>query len=207
MFAPNPPRQNVFMRTVVTEGDEKWDLRTDLYAWERKPIPWIWNDRMRKMNRRIIGGESGKGDWYQKWYARYVCREWARAHRGRAPAKVELYRVSYTMPTPEQVRDRGWYKPEELILLRGRESLKYAESCRSGINAQLPNYVRERYGLPTLEDKDVKMWEKNRRKKWDTRDDFKEDPMLTNFKKVERAVKRERRKRQQEARKAAARAS
>ncbi len=204
MFAPNPPRHNVFLRTVVTDtDDEKWDLRTDLYAWERKPIPWIWNDRMRKMNRRIIGGESGKGDWYQKWYARYLCREWARAHRGRPPKKIELFRVSYLMPSPEQVKTRGWYKPEELILLRGRESLKYAESCRSGINAQLPNYIRERYGLPTVDEKTVKMWEKKRKEKWEKRNEFEQDPTLDNLKRVQSKIRAEQRKRRREASKAA----
>ena len=187
MFAPNPPRHNVFLRTVVTdEDDEKWDLRTDLYAPERKPIPWIWNDRMRKMNRRIIGGESGKGDWYQKWYARYICREWARAHRGRAPQKVELFRVSYLMPSPEQIRARGWYDPMTLMLMRGKESRKYAESCRSGINAQLPNHIRARYGLPLLDEEEVKLWHKKRWDKWQKRDEPQKHPMLKNLQAVER---------------------
>ncbi|HEY8376536.1 MAG TPA: hypothetical protein VIK91_08610, partial [Nannocystis sp.] len=109
MFAPNPPRHNVLMRVVLTdENGERWDLRTDTYALERKPIPWIWNDRMRKMNRRIIGGESGKGDWYQQWYARFLCRRWAQAHRGVMPQKVELFKVSYRMPAPEIVARQGW---------------------------------------------------------------------------------------------------
>jgi hypothetical protein len=80
MFAPNPPRHNVFLKVVVTDADgEAHDMRTDMYAPERKPIPWIFNDRIFKMNRRMSGGESGKGDWYQKWYGRYHCREWARS--------------------------------------------------------------------------------------------------------------------------------
>ena len=58
MFAPNPPRQNVFMQVLVVDDDgETWDMRSDVYAEERKPIPFVWNDRTRKMNRRIIGGE------------------------------------------------------------------------------------------------------------------------------------------------------
>jgi hypothetical protein len=90
-----PPRHNVFMKILLTdESGEVWDMRNDLYAPERKPIPWIWNDRMRKMNRRVIGGESGKGDVYQKWYGRYLCREWARTHRGVMPEKVELFKIS-----------------------------------------------------------------------------------------------------------------
>ncbi|MEZ4429439.1 MAG: hypothetical protein R3A51_17340, partial [Nannocystaceae bacterium] len=198
MFAPNPPRHNVFMKTVVIEEDgEKWDLRTDLYAPERKPIPWIWNDRMRKMNRRIIGGESGKGDWYQKWYGRYICREWALAHRGRMPKKVELFRISYLMPSPQQVAERGWYVPEELLLLRGRSSRKYTESCRAGFNAQLPNYMRQRYGLPEVDEKTIKQWEKKRLEKWEKRDDFnpeKDDAFLDTLKKIQNKITTEKRK-------------
>jgi hypothetical protein len=41
MFAPNPPRHNVFMKVVMTdENGETWDMRNDVYAPERKPIPW-----------------------------------------------------------------------------------------------------------------------------------------------------------------------
>jgi len=170
MFAPNPPRHNVFMRTVLTdENGEAWDLRTDTYASERKPIPWVWNDRMRKMNRRIIGGESGKGDWYQKWYARYLCRMWAMTHRGVMPQKVELFKVSYRMPAPEIVAEQGWYSPEKLLYDTGREERQYTEKCVSGVQAQLPNFIRDRYGLPHIEDNVYKPWVQNKRKAWDKR--------------------------------------
>jgi hypothetical protein len=93
MFAPNPPRHNVFLKVLVTDADgEVHDMRTDMYAPGRKPIPWILNDRIFKMNRRISGGESGKGDWYQKWYGRYHCREWALQHGGVAPRRSRCTR-------------------------------------------------------------------------------------------------------------------
>ena len=44
------------------------------------PIPWIWYTRQRKMNRRIAGSEGGNGEWYQKWHARYLCRQWQLDH-------------------------------------------------------------------------------------------------------------------------------
>ncbi len=195
MFAPNPPRHNVFMQAmVIDQNDEVWDLRTDVYAPERKPIPWIWNDRMRKMNRRIIGGESGKGDWYQKWYSRWLCREWALAHRGTPPKKIELYKISYRMPTPQQVATRGWYKPEELMLLRGRRSRKHVETCKSGINAQLPNFIRERYGLPQIDNKKVKMWNKKRLEKWEKRGDPETTAIVKGRKRFEKKLKTEQRK-------------
>jgi hypothetical protein len=62
--APNPPRCNVFMKVLVTDADgHVWDLETDVYTEERKPIPWIWNTRLRKMNRRIIGSAPARCAW------------------------------------------------------------------------------------------------------------------------------------------------
>jgi hypothetical protein len=178
MFAPNPPQHNVFMRVVVTDEDgEQWDLRTDVYAQERHPIPWVWNDRMRKMNRRIIGGEGGKGDWYQEWYARYLCREWALAHRGAPPQKVELYKVSYRMPPPELVIKQGWYSPERLLYQVGRESKQHTTKCASVEHGQLPNEIRERHGLPLLEDGVFKPRSAASKKKaWDKRYEPAKEP-------------------------------
>ena len=170
MFAPNPPRHNVFMRIVLTdENGEQWDMRSDVYAAERMPIPWVWNDRMRKMNRRVIGGESGKGDWYQKWYARYLCREWARTHRGVMPQKVELFKLTYKMPSPEMVAKQGWYVPAKLLHDTGREERQYTEKCANAVHGQLPNYIRERHGIPPLEDKVFKPWVQSKKKAWDKR--------------------------------------
>ena len=170
MFAPNPPRHNVFMRIVMTdENGETWDMRNDVYAAERKPIPWYWNDRMRKMNRRVIGGESGKGDWYQKWYARWLCREWARTHRGVMPQKVELFKLTYKMPAPETVVQHGWYWPEKLLVDTGKEEREYTEKCATAVQGQLPNYIRERHGIPLLDDKVYKPWVKSKKKTWDKR--------------------------------------
>jgi hypothetical protein len=170
MFAPNPPRSNVFMKVLVTDASgEVWDLRTDVYAEEQKPIPWIWNTRLRKMNRRIIGGESGPTDWYRKWYARYECRRWAREHGGEAPVKVELVKVSYSIPTPEQTRKRGYYLPEELLERTGQERVAYTERCATAVMGQLPDFVRERDGLPPLEPGSYKVWHKNKKEKWERR--------------------------------------
>jgi len=170
MFAPNPPRHNVFMRIVLTdENGEQWDMRSDVYAAERMPIPWIWNDRMRKMNRRVIGGESGKGDWYQKWYARYLCREWARTHRGVMPQKVELFKLTYKMPSPEMVAKQGWYVPATLLHDTGREERQYTEKCANAIHGQLPNFIRARHGIELLDEKGFKAWVKSKKKAWDRR--------------------------------------
>ena len=170
MFAPNPPRHNVFMRIVLTdENGERWDMRTDLYAKERMPIPWIWNDRMRKMNRRVIGGESGKGDVYQKWYGRYLCREWARTHRGVMPEKVELIKVSYKMPPPEVVAKQGWYDPHKLLHDTGREELQHVEKCVTAVHGQLPDEIRERHGMMPLPEGAFVPLPNLRQKAWEKR--------------------------------------
>jgi hypothetical protein len=158
------------MKIVLTdENGEAWDLRNDTYAAERKPIPWYWNDRMRKMNRRVIGGESGKGDWYQKWYARWLCREWARTHRGVMPQKVELFKITYKMPAPETVAAQGWYWPEVLLYETGKEERQYSEKCATAVQGQLPNFIRNRYGIPQIDDKVYKPWIKSKKKNWDKR--------------------------------------
>ena len=170
MFAPNPPRSNVFMKVLVTDADgEVWDLRTDVYAAEQKPIPWIWNTRLRKMNRRIVGGESGPSNWYRKWYARYECRHWAREHRGDAPIKVELVKLWYKIPTPEQTQQRGYYVAEELLATNGHEKVIHTERCDNAVMGQLSNVIRARDGLPLLDDDAYKPLHKRKRKAWDSR--------------------------------------
>ncbi len=170
MFAPNPPRQNVFLKVVVVDADgAKYDMRTDMYASEVKPIPWILNDRIFKMNRRMSGGESGKGDWYQKWYGRYHCREWARAHGGAAPKKVELHKVTYRIPTPDEVAQRGYYIPELQLASFGKTSKLHTTDCASEPEAQLDDASRARAGLPALPPGAYKPWIKNRHTKWTRR--------------------------------------
>ncbi len=168
MFAPNPPRSNVFMKVLVTDQDgEVWDLRTDVYAEEQKPIPWIWNTRLRKMNRRIIGGESGPTSWYRKWYARWECRRWAREHGGVAPRKVELIKVWYRIPSPEQTARRGYYVAEELLERGGHHKTSYTARCEREVMGQLPDFIRARDGLEPLPEGAYRAWHKGKRAKWE----------------------------------------
>ncbi|MCA9708004.1 MAG: hypothetical protein KDK70_19280 [Myxococcales bacterium] len=170
MFAPNPPRSNVFLKVLVTDdNDQVWDLKTDVYADEQKPIPWIWNTRLRKMNRRIIGGESGPTEWYRKWYARYECRQWAREHDGQMPKKIELVKVWYSIPSPEQTRQSGYYVAEDLLERSGHEKVSYTAHCAREVQGQLPNFIRERDGLPLLEEGEYKAWHKNKHAAWEKR--------------------------------------
>ncbi len=181
MFSPNPPRFNMFLRIVlIDEVGEAWDLRTDVYAPERLPVPGLWYDPMRTANRNILGdrfeGESSRNV-YQLWQARYICRVWALAHRGAMPRKVELRKVSYRVPHPKLLKQRGWYTPGRLLFEAGVEELLHVEYCAAGIHAQLPNFIRERHGLPRIDDEGFRPWIKSKRSAWERRHEAQVSPL------------------------------
>jgi hypothetical protein len=124
---------------------------------------------MRKMNRRIIGGESGKGDWYQKWYARYLCREWARTHRGVMPQKVELFKLTYKMPSPETVAKQGWYHPDTLLHDTGREERSTPRSARTRSTASCPTSSASATASRRSTRRSSRPWVKDKKKAWDKR--------------------------------------
>ena len=168
MFAPNPPRSNVFLKVLVTDQNgETYDLKTDVYAPEMKPMPWILNDRIRKMNRRMSSRRNDRESWYLKWHGRYHCRRWAMDHEGVAPEKIELVKVWYKIPSPEQVRKLGYYIPEIQLEKFGHSSTIRTTRCATDPEAQIPNYQRERHGLPLLEEDEIKLWKKQRLRKWE----------------------------------------
>ena len=159
MFAPNPPRQNVMLRVVVTDADgQLWDMNTDVYAPEKRPIPWVFYTRERKINRRIAGGEGGKGAWYQKWHARWWCRHWALTHGGVLPLEVELFKLSYPIPDPEHVRKHGPYDPATQMRERGTQSSVYVADCATEPEARPSDEVRARHGLPPDESERPPRW-------------------------------------------------
>ena len=168
MFAPNPPRSNLMMRVLVTDNTgEVYDLNTDVYHPANKPIPWIFYSRIRKINRRIVGAEGGKGKWYQKWHGRYICRDWALHNNGEAPKQVDLIKISYTIPTPEEVKEKGPYVPEERMQRTHTTRHVHTTQC-DDVNAQLPNHIRKRHGLPLLPaDAPFEPWIKHRRDAFD----------------------------------------
>ncbi|NJK33240.1 MAG: hypothetical protein HC927_13045 [Deltaproteobacteria bacterium] len=97
------------------------------------------------MNRRIAGSEGGTGSWYQKWHARYICRQWQLEH-GELPAKVELYKVGYPIPTPQQVKGKP-YDPKQQYNRRGHSTKIHTTECAKSPLGQLPDELRERHGL------------------------------------------------------------
>jgi hypothetical protein len=170
MFAPNPPRSNTFMKTVVVEADgDRWDLRNN--AFHYRPDPWIWNDRMRKMQRRMVA----KGKWYLRYWAHFQCREWA-LERGEQPVRVDILRIVTRIPTPDMVAEKGPYHPRKL---QPKESDVQTHKCTG--EGELPLFMKERYGLPITEadlaraEREAEQYERkfqNRKDQWDKRKDW-----------------------------------
>lgn len=148
MFAPNPHRSNIFMRVEVVDREgNKVDLGHDIYG--RRTYPYLWYDRRGKINRRII-----EADGYRRHYAAWVCRQWEREH-GEVPEEVVFTKLWTQIPSPGEVykvtKGRPWlgYDPMKLHLSE-RES--DTVRCSSTRHAQLPNYLRARYGLEPMPD-------------------------------------------------------
>lgn len=154
MFAPNPHRSNVFMKVLVKDADgEIWDLKHDIYG--KRTYPYLWYDRMGKINRRII---DQKG--YRRHYAAWVCRQWEKDHEGTPADEVQFVKMWTRIPPPQAVFERAkgnifmmGFDPMQLQLHQREED---AISCATNRHAQLPNYLRERYGLPPMPDKHFK---------------------------------------------------
>ncbi len=169
MFAPNPPRANSFMKTVVVEQDgTRWDLQNN--SLKNRPNPWIWNDRMRKMQRRMMG----KGKWYLKHWAAFQCREWM-LRTGSMPARIEVDKIWYRIPTPEQVTSMGYYNP---YTRPTRKKHVQTNRCKE---EDLPLRFKQRRGLP-VSDEDIEQAEageeaelrkfSTRRRTWEQRRNF-----------------------------------
>ncbi|RMG96611.1 MAG: hypothetical protein D6705_10790 [Deltaproteobacteria bacterium] len=167
MFAPNPPTANTFMVTVVVEEDgDLWDLRNNAYR--DRPNPFWINDRMRKMQRRMVG----KGKWYLDHWGAFWCREWT-LRTGERPREIRIDKIVTRIPGPDLVRKKGPYHPRKL-----RPTRKRVDTIDCRTKGELPVYMRERYGLevpPELRQKEAvraeaeaRKWE-NRRKAWQRR--------------------------------------
>jgi hypothetical protein len=166
MFAPNPHRSNVFMKVLVKdEAGEIWDLKHDIYG--KREYPYLWYDRMGKINRRLI---DQKG--YRRHYAAWVCREWEKDHEGESADEVQFVKMWTQIPSPQAVFERAkgnifqmGFDPMDLKLMQREEDVI---SCATNRQAQLPDYLRERYGLPAAPPRHFK--ELSMRTWWDQRE-------------------------------------
>jgi len=170
MFAPNPPRANVFMKTVVVLKDgTRWNVGNNAYDW--RPNPWIWNDRLRKMHRRMLS----KGQSYLRAWSNFHCREWLLA-TGEHPASVEIFKLVTKIPTPEQVASKGYYDPYKLPLTQ-----ELVETHACPLAGDLPPFMKVRRGIPlspeeqTLLDSEAEREARSaesKRRSWATRRDW-----------------------------------
>jgi hypothetical protein len=137
MFAPNPPRENVFIRVLVEDQEgELHDVEHDIYG--RRSHPYVFYEHMGKVNQRLA-----EEILQRRSYAAWVCREWQRDHAGQPARAVHLVRLSTRIPTPAEVA-AGTDDPRERP--PRREPLEVV-SCATAPWAQLPPRLRQRYGF------------------------------------------------------------
>jgi hypothetical protein len=169
MFAPNPTRANVFMKVFVTDRDgEVWDLYTDANSPRNKANPWFIYDRMGKITRRV----TSEAPHFQKWLARYHCRQWALEHGGELPRSVEIVKQWYVIPPPEKLRARGPYQPAEYLAAHGQQKRVYRAICATEPDAQPTNEIRRRHGLPEVDESQIHRAIKPRHDRWERRDEL-----------------------------------
>lgn len=180
MFAPNPPRSNMFLKVLVHHDGATTDMKTDMYACfdnpedqetcdRTYPMPWILHTRQRKINRRIAGGTKSRDGWWQKWYARWFCKDWALNNDGKLPDKVELIKVWYPIASPEEAWNQGAYDPAARYKRFKKERVVYTANCKKDPTAQPHNDVRVRRGLAEVPEKEIHYWYKNRCRGWEKR--------------------------------------
>ncbi len=148
MFAPNPNRTNVFIQVFVEDQDgELWDFEQDIWAEDR--YPYIWYDRRGKVNRNLDGKKH-----YQRIYGAWACREWERIHAGEAPKSVTFIKRWTRVPNHRDIiAQGGWDQWAAESIQKEQETI----TCKTVVHGTLPNELRERYGLPLIdEDQDFR---------------------------------------------------
>ncbi|MFV8752156.1 hypothetical protein ACNOYE_16535 [Nannocystaceae bacterium ST9] len=177
MFAPNPPRGNGFMRTIaIDQNGDEWILGGPLGDdhFENRSRVFFWNDRMRKMHRRM----SGKSKWYLRYWAEFHCREWALEHDGELPREIQVVLVKTPIPKPDTLE-----KPSDPRKRKVSLKLLQTNSCLPG--GDLTPTMKERRGIPLDEDDLAKVEAETRRREreaetkrrnWAARKDWGGDP-------------------------------
>lgn len=148
MFAPEPPRENRLLRVLVTDRDGvTWDMKVDEDTPKNVFLPMPSAHRQRRIHHRLAGGEGNEYAWYQKWHARWYCRNWALEHEGQLPLAVELVAISYAIPDPAWVHAHGPYDPLERRREYGQQRSLYRAECLTEPDGQLPARLRARHDL------------------------------------------------------------
>lgn len=138
MFAPDPYVANTYMGVIaIDDAGQSWDLGHDSHG--RRQYPYLFYDRMGKVNRRLIERSS-----YRRPYAAWVCREWARTHDGEPPAKVTFVHKWARLVPPKRSQQLGGFDPDRLNMGRKAVDTFVCEGLELG---QLSPQLRERYGF------------------------------------------------------------
>ncbi len=147
MFAPNPNRDNTFIMVFVEDKNgETWDFGQDI--WGDTRYPYLWYDRRGKVNRNLNAKKNN-----QQIYGAWVCREWERQHGGESAKSVSFVRRYTMVPKPKQVIAAGGWDPwGDQYKQTAQETI----TCKTTPGAQLPNHLRVRYGLPEIDDKQIR---------------------------------------------------
>jgi hypothetical protein len=140
MFAPDVARLNAFTRVLVEDrSGQAHDFLHDIHA--RRRYPYLFYDRMGKVNRRLIE----RPQQYRAPYAAWVCRDWERTHGGEPAHAVRLVTAWTRIPPPLQAYPTMGYEPRDLPL---EQASPETFECASIPHGQLPPGLRARYGLP-----------------------------------------------------------
>ncbi|MCY1062596.1 hypothetical protein [Nannocystis sp. SCPEA4] len=138
MFAPNPPRDQMLVRTTVVDAagvrhryDEGPQRADDL------PLPHPWHDRWRKIGDNLLGQRERMS----LWHVRYLCRRWALEHAGEPAREARLEGLRAPLPPPGSDRQEHFAAHVETRVLA-------QVNCAEEPFAQLAPEVRARHGLP-----------------------------------------------------------
>lgn len=138
-FAPNPPRENEYMRVLVEDRSGRiTDVRHDVYG--RRTFPYLWYDRKGKVSRRLSRESE-----HEAGYAAWVCRAWERAHGGQPAVEVRFLRLVTHIPPPSAAGARDGYDPMALPVEQA-DAGRYR--CADLPHGQLPPDLRRRFALP-----------------------------------------------------------
>jgi len=154
MFAPNGPTRNQTLRTIITDrSGEAHDLRTELEHPNNLRRPYLRHDRWRKVDEAVSGYRPG----LTVWHARYLCRRFALDHAGKAPAKVELSRVSAAFPPIAETNADAYFWAHTEVT-----SLVHID-CAQEPFAQLQPAVRSRHRLAEARPEELRYTSPKRR--------------------------------------------
>src|SRR5690606_38533931 len=62
----------------------------------------------------------------------------------------------------------GPMDPFESYRKTNHQNSVHTSNCKTTAEGQLRNEMRERYGMPEVDEKEVRLWKKNRCRRWET---------------------------------------